>query len=162
MTCSIVPLMSSGLATVVDGVFVWQQAGEPQPLPLIEQPTSRATTRWRAPVLSLVGRAMIAVAVLACLGWSITAINSNTQIAPTTLAQALDPITTGSIKPMLRSTIGTDEDDRATALARASALTARQDQVGRRAIDMMCSECGISRFPGGASASTPSLDLRRR
>ncbi len=150
--------MSSGLsvsATIVDGVFVWQQAGEPQRLPLLEQSTSSATAEWSTPVLSFIGRAVIGLAVLAGVGLFISDLGEHK--APTTMAGAPDPITTGSIKPLLRPTIGTDEEERTKALARASAMSSRQDEVGRRAVNMMCSECGLStRTEPGATLARPS------
>jgi hypothetical protein len=149
--------MSSGpfvSASIVDGVFVWQQAGEPRPLPGVEQPATQTTAEWSTPVIGFVGRTMVGFVVLACVAWSIEAINLGEHSASTTMAARLDPITTGSIRPQLRPTIGTDEDERTKALARASAISSRQDEVGRRAIDMMCAGCGISRpaEPGGAFA----------
>lgn len=106
--------MSSGLsvsATVVDGVFVWEQAGESQPLPMIEQPASSATAEWSAPLLGFVGRAMMGCAVLACLSWSMAAMSVREQAAPTMIAAGPAPITTGSNRPVLRPSLNTDEDD---------------------------------------------------
>lgn len=142
--------MSSGFsvtATIVNGVFVWQQAGEPQPLPLIEQPSSRAPAEWSPPMLGLAGRAVTALAVLGCLGWSVATLNPGKHSAPMTMTAAPDPITTGSTRPVLRPTLGSDEEERTKALARASALSSRQDEIGRRAVDMMCTACGITTAP---------------
>lgn len=134
--------MSSGLsvsATIVNGVFAWKQTGEPQRLPsVIEAAPLEKTVEWSTPILGFVGKAMLGAAVLLCVGWSVKTISLEGYGTPTTLAAMPDePITTGSIKPLLRSTIGTDDDERGKALARAAALSSRQDEAGRRAIDMI-------------------------
>jgi hypothetical protein len=153
-TASNVGSMSSSLSissSILDGGFVWQEAGERQPLPVGEQPASPASAGWSVPVFGFVGRAMIGLAVLASVGWAVGTINLNEQNAPTPMAAAPDPITTGSIRPVLPPTIGTGEEERTKALARASALSSRQDGVGRRAVNMMCTACGIPSPPAPIS-----------
>ena len=108
---SYVPPMSSDLsisATVVAGVFVWEQSGRPQPLPLIDQSGTLSTAGWSAPLMGLLGRAMIGSVMLVCLGGSVGLIHFGRSETSTPLAAAidLDPMTTASVPLPLRPAFG--------------------------------------------------------